>query len=1077
MKSKPTYQELEKENEILRSEIAKQHMDKVKLMDHLTFQGVVIHEEGKIIDVNQALLQMSGYDYDELIEQNFIQLFIPPGHIAVIQKNMQKDYTAVYEIEAIKKDGTLIPVEIESKTVHYNQKDITIALVRDITHRKQTENIIKKLSTAVAQSANSIVITDIDGTIEYVNHAYTKISGYATNEVIGQNPRILNTGAQSKSFYKNMWNTILSGKTWKGKFHNKKKDGTYYWEQATISPVKNDKDKITHFVAVKENITELVDSENRLDTFINAIPDHVCYKDGNGKWLLANKAILKFFGLSDVEYLGKTDAELEKHTPKIYKEEFLNCAISDEQAWENKVLSKSIEIIPTVGGETKIYDLIKIPRFHADGSRKGLAVIGRDVTELKSREQELIKAKERAEESESKFRSIAENISEVFYLARADNSQIIYVNPAYEKIWGRTCQSLYDNPESFLDPVYPEDKAVVLTAFEKYKKGERLNLEYRILNNKGEIKWVHATTTPIKNAKGEIIQHVGTVVDISSAKNFEQTLSLLMTMAKTFINIPLENISNEIEKALGNMGKFVNADRAYIFDYDWEKQICKNTYEWCNEGITPEIENLQELPLDIMTWWVDAHKKGKKLTIYDVYALNKDNGLRKILEKQGIKSLITLPLMQSGKCVGFVGFDSVKKHHRYTQKEEEILTFFVEIMENIKIRKAQEDSLVLEKKRAEQSDKLKTEFINNMSHEIRTPMNGILGFASFLNEPDLTEEKKKHYISIIQNSGTQLMRIIDDILEISTLGTKQVKVVETQICLNDLLLEHFSIFNIKAQENKIPLYLKKGLSDEESMIFIDKTKLNKIISNLIENALKFTNTGFIEFGYVRKKSKLQIYVKDTGIGISPEKHKTIFERFSQAEKELSKNVGGLGLGLSIAKENAKLLNGKITLKSEKGKGTSFFVTIPYKPVNEKILKSSLNNDKGKIIQKEEKHTILIVEDGEVNYLYVEILLKNLKLNLEILHAKNGKEAVEICKKNDTIDLILMDIKMPIMNGFEATKLIKEFRPNLPVIAQTAYSTNEDKKQAFLAGCDDFISKPITKETLNKTIHKYLKIQE
>jgi signal transduction histidine kinase len=195
-------------------------------------------------------------------------------------------------------------------------------------------------------------------------------------------------------------------------------------------------------------------------------------------------------------------------------------------------------------------------------------------------------------------------------------------------------------------------------------------------------------------------------------------------------------------------------------------------------------------------------------------------------------------------------------------------------------------------------------------------MSGILGFTEFLSDPNLSETKRKHYKTIIQNSGKQLMRTMDDLLEFSKLGTKQVSLIENEICLNNIILELFTLFNIKARENKIPLYLKTGLSDTESTVLIDETKLKNVLSNLLENALKFTKQGYIEFGYNKVDSDLVMYVKDTGVGIKPERQKSVFERFSKEEEESSKNIGGLGLGLWIAKENTELLGGKIALKSK-----------------------------------------------------------------------------------------------------------------------------------------------------------------
>ncbi len=242
--------------------------------------------------------------------------------------------------------------------------------------------------------------------------------------------------------------------------------------------------------------------------------------------------------------------------------------------------------------------------------------------------------------------------------------------------------------------------------------------------------------------------------------------------------------------------------------------------------------------------------------------------------------------------------------------------------------------LLIAKDRAEESDQLKSSFIANMSHEIRTPMNGIMGFSSLLAEPGLTEDKLKQFTSIIIGSSEQLLRVIDNIVEISRLETKQVRALERKVCLNELLTELYMIFNMKASEAGILLVLEKGLTDPESTILSDETKLNKILSNLLENALKFTPEGQITLSYILKGSELEICVSDTGVGIAPEKQAMIFERFSQEDKTSSQAYGGLGLGLSIAKENTELLGGGISLVSEKNKGSVFIVTIPYKPAGD-----------------------------------------------------------------------------------------------------------------------------------------------
>jgi len=238
-----------------------------------------------------------------------------------------------------------------------------------------------------------------------------------------------------------------------------------------------------------------------------------------------------------------------------------------------------------------------------------------------------------------------------------------------------------------------------------------------------------------------------------------------------------------------------------------------------------------------------------------------------------------------------------------------------------------EKALLEAKEKVEESANLKREFIQNLSHEIRTPMNGILGFSELLNDSDLTKEKQSEYVEIIQNSSTQLLHVIDDLLEISILDTNQLKKQEGKVNLNKLLEELFSVFQLKNKNNKVSFCIKKGLPNKQSILLTDKKILKKVLGILIENAFKFTQKGFVELGYQLRGDKIELYVKDSGIGINKENYDLIFELFSQEEKELSQKVGGLGLGLSIAKKSIQLLGGDIRVASEKGKGATFFVTV------------------------------------------------------------------------------------------------------------------------------------------------------
>ncbi len=637
------------------------------------------------------------------------------------------------------------------------------------------------------------------------------------------------------------------------------------------------------------------------------------------------------------------------------------------------------------------------------------------------------------------FIKLIDSLEDAFWFSVGN--KVVYINPVFEKIWGISCEDIYLNPNILTDLIHIDDKQRVMNILSKEQLGDEslLNYDYRILRLDKTIRWVRAKSVSVFNENNRII-NIGVTRDITQEK--ETALRLLQsenTFRMLFENMPT---GVAIYKCLDNGEHFVivnfNKAAEEITLTKRENVINKHLLEvFPNMGNSPLFKALQEV-----------ERTGEELHLKPFYY--KDD------KREGWR-----------------------ENHLYKLSTGEIVAIFDDVTDrenaNILLKK-QNLELLEAKRRAEESNSLKTEFLNNMSHEIRTPMNGIIGFSELLNNPDITDQERSLFSKTVQNSSYQLLRIIDDILEISTLETKQKQIVETEFDLNELLEELLAIFNLKRTIGDVSLNFKKSLPNSQSRIILDKTKLNKILSNIIENALRYTEKGFVEIGYYLEANNIVLYVKDSGIGISPENHSMVFERFSQEDKDLSRKYGGLGLGLAISKESARLMGGDITLESVKGKGSTFFIILPYKPA---AIKKVLDNDPIRIepASKSKLYTILIAEDEEVNFLYIEQVLKlESTFNYTLIHAKNGKEALEFCLHNNEIDLVLMDIKMSLMNGHEATKEIKLIYPNLPIIAQTAYSTGYDKQLALQSGCDNFISKPINKERLFELLYDYLKIE-
>lgn len=383
-------------------------------------------------------------------------------------------------------------------------------------------------------------------------------------------------------------------------------------------------------------------------------------------------------------------------------------------------------------------------------------------------------------------------------------------------------------------------------------------------------------------------------------------------------------------------------------------------------------------------------------------------------------------------------------------------------------KKKAKDELIKAKEKAEESDRLKSAFLSNMSHEIRTPMNGILGFASLLQRPNLTGEKQKEYIQLIEKSGVRMLNIINDIVDISRIESGQMPLYSDKVNLNELMENLFSFFKPETDAKNIKLSFSSGLENTNSNVITDKEKLYAILTNLIKNAVKFTSSGSIQFGYKHSSKKLLFFVSDTGKGLSPEQKEFIFDRFRQGSESHSKDYQGAGLGLSITKAYVEMMDGSIWVDSTIDKGSNFSFYIPYIKSDTNAAINESESQKSHDLKKT-RLKVLIAEDNEETILYLKLILENLVEEIKI--AVSGKETIEMYRKYKP-DMILMDIQMPEISGYDVAKLIRESDKDVIIIAQTAYAFAEDRDKAIQAGCNDFIAKPYSDTEIIDLIRKY-----
>lgn len=387
--------------------------------------------------------------------------------------------------------------------------------------------------------------------------------------------------------------------------------------------------------------------------------------------------------------------------------------------------------------------------------------------------------------------------------------------------------------------------------------------------------------------------------------------------------------------------------------------------------------------------------------------------------------------------------------------------------------KKTETELINAKEKAEESERLKSAFLANMSHEIRTPMNGIVGFTQLLKEPGLSIDEQRDYISTIEKSGKRMLNTLNDIIDVSKIESGLITIEINELDINQTLGDLYKFFKPEADMKGLHFSFITSLAANETIIYTDIDKVTSILTNLIKNAIKFTHAGYIEFGCVKKAAYFEFYVKDTGTGIPHKQKKIIFDRFRQGSESHIRNYEGAGLGLAISKSYVEMLHGKIWVESDEGTGSIFYFILPCRSESKESRKVKGGLSATSKPSSMKTLNVLIAEDDETSHYLLTLILK--KMNHTVIHARTGLQAIEACRNNPHIDLVMMDTKMPEIDGYEATQTIRKFNKEVIIIAQTAFGFIGEREKAITAGCNDFVSKPIHKDTLFKLIQKYFNI--
>jgi len=1026
--------------------------ERFRLLAEASLVGIYLIQDYKFAYVNKALADVFGYDVDEVIGKlGPLDLTHPDDHPKVIEninKRVSGEIEAInYSFKGVKKDGTAIYVEVFGRRIEYKGKPGVIGTLMDITERVklEQENRIKteQLQNTLENTPNvAIQFYDERGRITYWNNASTRIYGWTKEEALGKTlDELILSKEQAEEFLSTL-QKIKETKQAVGPFESKfhRKDGTEGWILSTTFVIPSETGSDT-FVCMDVEITEQKKAYEELNqqkelftVLVETLNVGVVLYKGPQVYL-CNNYLTQLTGYSKEEISTMPLWELIHPDEREIRKKNLIERFKGGQvpfSFETKILCKD--------GKVKWIDYNSSNFiFSREIFALGTAV---DITERKLNE-EVIKM----QNTLAKALLESPTLNKFFEIVRNELSKLIDTKNLFVAFYDERTDELYSPfewDEKMDAPVrWSAQKSLTGKVVHEKRTIFLKRKEIDELIEKGEIERIGSPAEVWLGVPLFVEGEVYGAIVVQSYDNpnayDERSKQLLEMVASHFSSSIIRKMEHEelvklsraVEKSQvgvvitnrDGIIEYVNPKFCEITRYSADELIGKNSKILQSGYHTKEFyKNLWDTILSGRDWVGEFRNKRKDGELY---------------WDRGLISPIT---DETGKITHFVG-----------------------IKEDITEQKRLIEELVKAREKAQESERLKTAFLANVSHEVRTPLNSIIGFAQVLDTQDLNKEEVKRFASIILKRGNDLLDLFNEILDLSLIESNQLKISPKKVNMNSILYDVYSNFllNPKVKEKQIDLRIGK-IFPEDFEFSTDPLRLKQILSNLVENGIKFTKRGYVEFGgTIENENTLSFYVKDTGIGIPASKFNTIFERFQQIDSDfITREYEGTGLGLPLCKGLVNLLGGRIWLESTVGEGTTFYFTISsleMKPEREKGIEMKIVETPKQL--EGQSFVFLVGEDDYLNYLLLEKMLQR-NFNCEVLYGATGKDVLNILKERKNIDLILLDLRMPVMDGFTAFQEIKKLDPTVPVIAVTAYAYSEDRKKAIDMGFDEYIVKPI-----------------